>query len=223
MGKAGATILLMLAMCVLRAQRPVHGNWLTLNLPVRFSERIQWHNDAGYRTLGESFSAHQFFYRTGFRCRFNRTINAAAGAAFFFTRASYEKANREFGTEFRLWQEVNAEQKILKKFVWSSRMRTEQRFFEKTNVKDAYTAGRLRFRILLRREITDKLFLQVSEEYMSKVMQAKTAFDQNRIVVSASYQLKHSLQLQPGYMWLKWPESQQRIWMLAVQKNISVK
>lgn len=220
MTRALITAFFVLAAFAVSGQRPQHGAWLTLNMPVSFSVKKEWHNDAGYRTLGESVSAQQFFYRTGFRYRFSKDLNAAGGVAFFFTRTSFDKGNNEFGREFRTWQEINAEVKMLRKLHGAARIRTEQRFFDKTTAREPYKTFRLRLRAQLRQDIGSRISLQLMEEFMSRVFDKRPGFDQNRILLSGTYQWGRSLQLQPGYMWLHWPESNQRILMLTIQKNI---
>lgn len=204
------------------AQRPPYGNWVSVTLPVQLSSKSQWHTDGGYRTLGESLSAHQILFRTGYRYFIRKNINAAGGVAVFFTRTSFDKGNKEFGREFRLWEEVNAETKVMKNILGSSRIRAEQRFFERTDQRDAYKTLRLRLRVQFRKDFNEKTAFQVSEEYMVGIKGGKSTFDQNRISLSLILKAGKSIQFQPGWMWLQWPESVQQILTLAIQKNIMV-
>lgn len=202
------------------AQRPLTGSWLTLNVPVNFSKKMQWHNDAGYRTLGGSITPLQVFVRTGVRYSFSETLSTAGGIAFFFTKISFDKSDREFGKEFRTWQELNVTKRLGEKLNSIYRLRTEQRFFANTEHKGSYTAYRFRLRTMLQQKIGSRVSLQLSDEYMWQIVKNRMRFDQNRLAVSLVYKLKDNVQLQPGYMWLKWPDASQHIVMVTIQKNI---
>jgi hypothetical protein len=77
-------------------QRPETGIWSAINLHVNISKQWQWHNDAGYRTLGVSVDPLQFLYRTGIRYNFNRQTSTAGGIASFFTKTNFDKSQHEF-------------------------------------------------------------------------------------------------------------------------------
>jgi long-subunit fatty acid transport protein len=203
-------------------QRPETGLWFTVMTPVNFSKHWQWHNDAGYRTLGASAEALQYLYRTGIRYNFNQQWNTAGGVAFFFTRTSFSKSNDEFGHEFRFWEEVNRQKQVSKKLNWQLRLRTEQRFFAATSVKAKYTAWRFRFRTGLTQKINDKWSLQLADEYMQQQTNQKLSFDQNRVMLSGIYYVNKTTQLQGGYMWLRWPNDNQHILTVRFIKNISL-
>jgi Protein of unknown function (DUF2490) len=207
----------------IEAQRPVTGGWFTASMPVNFSKKLQWHNDAGYRTFGESITPMQFFVRTGIRHSFSQAISGAGGVAFFFTKTTFDKSDKEFGKEFRTWQELTVIKRLSEKLSWINRVRTEQRFFANTEHKSSYTAHRFRLRTMFQQKISSGVSLQLSNEYMNRMVKSKMIFDQNRLAVSLVYRLKGNLQLQPGYMWLKWPEGSQHILMITLQKNIFLK
>jgi hypothetical protein len=194
-----------------------------MNMPVNFSKKLQWHNDVGYRTFGESIRPMQFFVRTGIRHSFSQAISGAGGVAFFFTKTIFDKKDKEFGKEFRTWQELNVTKRLKEKLNWINRLRTEQRFFANTENKSSYTAHRFRIRTLLQHKLSSRVSLQLSDEYMERIVKSNMSFDQNRLAVSVVYRLKGNLQLQPGYMWLKWPDGSQHILMITLQKNIFLK
>ena len=202
-------------------QRPKDGIWLTLYTPVNFSPHWQWFNDIGYRSLGISTSAIQYYYRTAARYSFNKRWSVAAGTAFFFTRTRFTKENDEFGHEFRLWEEVNHLHSVNKKLQLLVRARTEQRFFASTSVKDKYTAYRLRLRPGLNQKINNKWSLQLTDEYMRQLANHQFSYDQNRFTVSGIYHFNDNNQLQTGYLWLKWPKENQHILTITFTKTIS--
>jgi Protein of unknown function (DUF2490) len=205
-----------------KAQRPSTGVWLTANVPVQLADKWQWHNDASYRTLGNSSAPLQYLYRTGIRYQFHSSLSAAAGVAFFFTRSSFEKTNSEMGKEFRTWQEAVHHTKLSPKLSWQNRLRTEQRFFASTQNKDTYTAHRFRFRSAVVYSLSNKWSLQFADEYMQQLAMGKLTFDQNRIMANCIYQFNKNTQLQAGYMWLLWPQSSsQHLFTMMFQKNIS--
>lgn len=203
-------------------ERPEKGIWTAINLPINFSKHWQWHNDAGYRTLGVSVEPLQYLYRTGVRYNFNRQTSTAAGIAFFFTKTNFDKTQHEFGPEFRFWEEVVTQYGLNKKLQLLLRFRAEQRFFSATSVKNEYTGYRFRFRPGLNQKLNDKWSLQLTNEYMRQVADHQFSFDQNRLTFSGIYQFDSSAQLQGGYMWLKWPNSHQHIVTFTFTKIISL-
>lgn len=206
----------------LLGQRPQTGQWYTVNLPVNFSKHWQWHNDASYRTLGTSVSPLQYLYRTGMRYLFNKQWSSAAGVAFFFTKADFDKTHHEFGNEFRFWEEIVHQHSLNKTLQLLLRFRAEQRFFAATSAKAEYTGYRFRFRPGLNQKINDKWSLQLTDEYMRQIANKKFSIDQNRLTFSGIYHFNKTTQLQTGYMWLKWPKDSQHILTVAFTKNISL-
>jgi Protein of unknown function (DUF2490) len=216
------TILLFLSIAYTRAQQPETGHWLTLQVPVQLSGKWQWHNDAGYRTLGNQAAAQQYFYRTGLRYFLSSQLSTAAGAALFFTRTSFSKSNSEFGREFRLWQEINWQLPLTKKLQLHNRIRTEQRLFAATKNSSAYTVFRLRYRLAAIQAVSKKWSIQLAGEYMQQARSNRIQFNQNRLYATALYQANSNIQLQGGYMWLLWPSSSQHIIQFTVLQKISL-
>jgi hypothetical protein len=204
------------------AQRPETGGWLALQLPVNFSKHLQWHNDAGYRTLGTSVVPFQYLYRTGLRYHFNEQWSLAGGIAFFFSRTTFSKTNDEFGKEFRFWEEANHQQVITEKLQGQLRFRAEQRFFAATSLKVNYTTYRFRLRAGLTQKVNKKWSIQLADEYMQQQANQQFSFDQNRLILSGIYSLNQSLQLQGSYMWVAWPAEDQHILIISFIKNISL-
>jgi Protein of unknown function (DUF2490) len=219
--KVVLTIVLFYFLMPARAQQPATGHWLTLQVPVYTGKKWQWHNDGGYRTLGNQATAQQYFYRTGIQYFVNQQLGVAAGTAFFFTRTSYAKSNHEFGREFRLWQEINWQLHLTKKFQLQNRIRTEQRYFAATKNSSASTAFRFRYRLAAIQTVSKKWGIQLADEYMQQAGSGRFHFNQNRLSATALYQASGSTQLQGGYMWLLWPSSSQHILQFTVFKKIS--
>jgi len=174
--------------------------WSTLQLPVQLTNNWQLHNDFSYRTIGLAIPAYQYTIRTGIRRFLPQKWNVATGLAFFYTRTSFEKANTEFGREFRLWQEANKEYKLNKKLIVGNRLRTEERFFAATSKKPEFVALRLRYRIAFVQAIGEKWKFQLANEYMQQASAGKFSFQQNRISTTAIYVVNTSTQLQAGYL-----------------------
>lgn len=143
------------------AQVPHTTQWLSIQLPVVFNKHWQWLNEASYRTLGENISMNQLFLRTGTRYTFNKKWNAASCYDHIYTRVYPDKNEHDFGKESRLWQEVNYEEPLTNKFSLQNRIRIEERFFEKTKLRDAFNAFRFRYRLGVEKEITEKLSVQL--------------------------------------------------------------
>jgi hypothetical protein len=194
--------------------------WLALQMPVQFGKRWQWHNDAGYRTLGNQVAAHQHLYRTGARYFLTPRLSTAAGIAFFFTRTSYAKQNKEFEREFRIWQEANWQPVLAKRLKGLLRLRTEQRFFEATGQQSARNTTRLRYRLGTLYELSPRWSVQLTDEYMHQFNHGASSFNQNRLNAMAIYQINDATQLQGGYTWLLWPITSQHIILLTYSKTI---
>ena len=223
MKKVRSIFIFFLAYSYANAQeRPKIGEWFAVNLPLNFTKQWQWHNDAGYRTLGTSFDPLQYLFRTGFRYNFNKQWSTAAGVAFFFTKTDFDKTHHEFGREFRFWEEVNHLYPMNKKLQLLLRFRAEQRFFDATSVKAEYTGYRFRLRPGINQRLDNRWSLQLTDEYMMQVANQKCVFDQNRLTFSGIYQFNKTAQLQGGYMWLKWANADQHIFTFTFTKIISL-
>jgi len=217
-----AAFLFTLGQSVSGQSRPATGLWTAAALHLNFSSKWQWNNDAGYRTLGMSTHPIQYLYRSGIRYNFNENWNIATGVAFFFTKTDFDKSHHEFGNEFRIWQEGTYQSDKASALKFLLRLRTEQRFFASTSIKNNYTAYRFRLRPGINQRLNDKWSLQLTEEYMRQLANHKFSFDQNRIAISAICHFNANSQLQAGYIWIDWPTSDQHIFTFAFTKTISV-
>lgn len=203
------------------AQRPATGLWLTAQLPVQLNSKWQVVNDFNYRTLGNSSAALQHLHRAGVKYIFNKNWSATAGLAFSFTRTSFIKTNSEFAKEFRFWQEANYKAAISSSLTSNVRIRTEERFFYATTTKASYNAFRYRIRPQLQQKLSNHWSVFVANEYIQQHAKGKWSFDQNRFIVNGIYAFKNKIQLNAGYLWLRWPaNSSQHILTIGFQKTI---
>ena len=204
------------------AQQPETAVWMGLQMPVIFTSKWQWHNDAGFRTIGLSRYAYQYLYRTGAKYNFNKEWNIATGLAFFLTRNSDQKSDHEFGKEFRLWHELNHNRQTNQGFSLQNRIRIEERWFGNVQNKPPYFALRFRYRLAVTEKISTKWSIQLADEYMQQYTNDNFSFNQNRLMVSAIYTFNNTAQLQFGYMWQLRPASlSQHIPGVSFQKLIS--
>lgn len=194
--------------------------WNSLQFPVQFSTKWQLHNDVSYRTMRISGSAYQYTFRTGIRRFINDKWNVATGVAFFFTRTSFDKANHEFGREFRLWQEVVKENKIKKTLSLFNRVRTEERFFAASSNKNASFAIRFRYRLAIVQTLSDKWKIQLANEYMQQLSVGEFKFQQNRLGAITIYAVNTTTQLQAGYIWSKLSGTTQHFVICTFLKTI---
>jgi Protein of unknown function (DUF2490) len=218
--KSVLTIMFFLFVVPAKAQQPASSYWLALQMPVQVSKKWQWHNDAGYRTLGNQAAAQQYLYRTGLRLMFTKTLSAAAGAAFFYTRTSPVKTSHEFGKEHRGWQELNWQPQINKKLQGQLRLRTEERFFYATAESSSSYGFRIRLRGALTQYLSSRWSIQVADEYMRQAASGEFSFNQNRVSAAFIYTCSN-LQLLAGYMRLKTSAALQHIVQFTIQKNLS--
>jgi hypothetical protein len=209
--------------CTVFAQRPNTGVWAGLQLPVQLNKKWQFHQEGGYRTLGNSISALQYFYRPGIRYRINKNQHIAAGMAFFCTRTSFIKENDAFAKEFRIWEEANYKKDITAKIQGLLRLRTEQRFFAATDAKNAEHAFRYRLKPQLNYTFNFHWTFILADEYFQQYTHNEWLFDQNRFLLNAVYSINSLTQIQAGYMYLHWHTgSAQNIAMLSFIKTISL-
>ena len=205
------------------AQRPATGTWLTLQLPVELNSKWQIHNDGGYRTLGNSITPLQYFYRTGLRYNISKNLSTAAGVAIFFTRTTFTKQDDEFGREFRFWEELNYKTDLFKHTQWQVRLRIEQRNYAATSNKAAYHAFRYRIRTQLQQKLAAKWAIVFAGEYMQQYARDSWSFDQNRLIINGIYSFNNHTQLQASYLLVRWPaNSRQQLFSVLFQKTISL-
>ena len=207
----------------LQAQQPKTAVWLGGQLQLKFSNKLAWHNDAGFRTLGTDFLLHQYLYRTGVRHFVNENISVAVGGAIFFTRSSFDKNNHDFGSEFRLWQEV-MHQTNINKLAWQNRVTVEQRFFDDTKYMQGFTAQRFRIKTIFTNPVSKKWAVQLSDEYLRQYARHIFAFDQNRVMLYGLYSSNASTVWKGGYMLLILPAKQTRhVFNINFQKTLQLR
>jgi hypothetical protein len=192
--------------------------WQTVQAPVKLSEKLIWHNDAGYRTVGYSWKARNVLYRTGLRYQFSKKTDAAAGIALFYQRT--DRAEQDFAQEFRLWQEVVRQQQVTPYLSLQLRLRTEQRFFAATS-QPGFTAYRFRYRANVIGKLHKNLFLQVGYEHMHQLANQHVRFNQLRIQPALLYNISSKVQIQAMYMYLQTPDDIQRILWLTYFIHLS--
>lgn len=196
------------------SQQRTESIWQTVQLPVKLNQKLSMHNDAGYRTLGTSTQPRQMLIRTGFRYHFSKKADVAGGIALFFTKVSLIREEHEFGREFRLWQEMQQQLKIVKRINVMLRLRSEQRFFESTSFRKRYDAYRFRYRATFQHELNERLQLQAGFEYMHQFEDGVSRFNQYRVQPSILWKINNDLQLQTMYMIVKTPNELQRaLWL----------
>jgi hypothetical protein len=217
------TIPLLLFAAALFGQRPSSGIWVTAVAPININSKWQIHYDVSYRTLGSSASLLQYLHRTGIRYTINPKWSTALGVAAIFNRSSFNKENKEFARELRLWQEALYKTNLTKQLQLQARLRTEERWFEATNTKASANAFRYRLRAQLQQKFTAKWAAFIADEYMQQHTKGNWSFDQNRLLVSGIYFINAQTQIQAGYLWLRFPaNSSQHIVNLTFQKTISL-
>ncbi|MGG9972333.1 DUF2490 domain-containing protein [Ferruginibacter sp. SUN002] len=197
--------------------------WDALQLVAKVNDKWHWISDVSYRTISISSSANQYTFRTAVKRIINNKWSASAGVALFNNRLAIDKDVHEFGSEYRLWQEVLLETRLNKNLLLLNRFRPEERFFEATSKADAYNALRLRYRVALVQDLTEKIKLQIGEEYMRQLAKGNFLFQQNRVSVAGIFTTGKTTQLTAGYMWSKLPSSSQHYIVLLFQKTISFK
>lgn len=202
------------------SQSATTTHWLTVQLPVIFNKHWQWYNEGSYRTIRESGHLNQLFLRTGVRYTFNDHWNLAACADLVFARLSPDKSEDSYGRETRLWQEVNHQLPLHKKFFLQNRIRIEERFFGETDKNEAYNAMRFRYRLGIVKEINNKWSIQLADEVMEQLQDTEWQFNQNRVITGAIYQLGPHAQLQATYLWTKRSSGSQHSGVFIFQKRI---
>jgi hypothetical protein len=178
--------------------QPSNIAWFSGNMPIKISEKWQWHNDASFRTTFQTTA--QLIYRTGIVYNLNKNIKCASGYAISYAKNYANKIKPEYGIENRIWQEIVLQSKISPFFSVRNRLRTEQQFFEATSTKSKYNASRYRYRVDGICSINSKWQFDLFNEYMIQHSHNKTYFDQNRTQFNIVYKCTTNLHLLTGFM-----------------------
>lgn len=206
--------LLIITSSVIQAQQT--QAWLSINVPIR-KGNWEWHNDAGYRNELNTLTTQQFLYRTGVRHYFNEKMSTALGYAFFDTKV--QGVVSEFGPENRIWQEFNAQIILNKNTTFVHRVRTEERWFSKTSVGEAFFGFRTRYRAALQRKLTEQLDVQIYNELMYQYQRLDWVFNQNRIGLNFFIKAGKSAQFNVGYTYMTTAQSPLHLLLLGYSKR----
>ena len=207
-------ILLSIASSLVQAQKI--QVWLSVNVPVRKGS-WEWHNDAGYRNELNSFTTQQFLYRTGLRYYFSEKVSSALGYAFFDTKV--QGVVSEFGTENRIWQEFNYQQKLGAGWSWIHRVRTEERWFSKTSVGESFLGFRPRYRLGIQKKINDQFDVQLYNELMYQYQRMDWVFNQNRLGINFFIKAAKSAQFNFGYTYMTTAQSPLHLLLIGYTKR----
>lgn len=191
------TILIFAVPCFAFSQKS--SLWFTLNYPIALTRKLDWLQDAGFRTLEFKPAANQYYYRTGIRMKFRENMQAALGVARFVTRLQPDIRESGFGNENRIWQEVTLKQALPKPVSFQYRFRTEERFFQASANKKAARALRLRGRLAATWVFCNQWELTLADEIM---FQQQYAFQyiQNRLSLVTAIPLFGGFKCLTGYM-----------------------
>ena len=203
-----------IASSVVQAQKT--QAWLSVNVPVR-KGNWEWHNDAGYRNELNTLTTQQFLYRTGVRHYFNEKMSSTLGYAFFDTKV--QGVVSEFGPENRIWQEFNFQQKLVGNWSWVHRIRTEQRWFSKTSVGEAFFGFRPRYRFALQKKLSEQLDVQVYNELMYQYQRLNWVFNQNRVGLNLFIKVGASAQFNVGYTYMTTAQSPLHLLLIGFTKR----
>jgi hypothetical protein len=206
--------LLIITSSVIQAQQT--QAWLSVNVPIR-KGNWEWHNDAGYRNELNKLTTQQFLYRTGVRHYFNEKMSTALGYAFFDTKV--QGVVSEFGPENRIWQEFNAQIILNKNTTFIHRVRTEERWFSKTSVGEAFFGFRTRYRAALQRKLTEQLDVQIYNELMYQYQRLDWVFNQNRIGLNFFIKAGKSAQFNVGYTYMTTAQSPLHLFLLGYTRR----
>ena len=190
--------------------------WFSAQAPLRI-KNWEWHQDASYRTIGNSARATLWFYRTGVRRYFSEHWNAAGGYALFVSRV--EKDRPAFGAENRIWEELVRQDQWGKRR-WVQRLRIDHRWFDATTKTPYYSANRLRYRTALVQVLNPRLDLQLYDELMVQRHHGQWGFNQNRAGVSLNIKPSKKQSFNVGYTLLHQPSGNMHLILLGYQRNL---
>ena len=178
----------------------------------------EWHQDAGYRTIGNGARPSLWFYRTGIRRYFSDHWNAAGGYALFVSRV--EKDRPAFGAENRIWEEL-VRQDLLGKIKWTQRLRIEQRWFDATTKTPYFSAHRFRYRTAFVHTLNPQLDLQLYDELMVQNQHGQWGFNQNRTGAWLNIKPSKKQSFNLGYTFLHQRSGNTHLIMLGYQQNFT--
>jgi hypothetical protein len=212
--KIHAAFFLLFISCMVHAQSS--SIWFSAQAPLRI-KNWEWHQDAGYRTIGSSARATLWFYRTGVRRYFSEHWNAAGGYALFSSRVENDRP--AFGAENRIWEEL-VRQDQWRKLRWVQRLRIEHRWFDATTKTPYFSAHRFRYRTAFVRALTPQLDLQVYDEIMVQSQQGQWLFNQNRTGFFLHIKSSQKQVFNLGYTYLHQPLANTHLFLLGYQHNM---
>ena len=201
--------------CMVHAQSS--SFWFSAQAPLRINN-WEWHQDAGYRTIGNSARASLWFYRTGVRRYFSDHWNAAGGYALFVSRV--EKDRPAFGAENRAWEEL-VRQDQWGKLKWLQRLRIEQRWFDATSSHASFSAHRLRYRTAFVHTLNHRLELQLYDELMVQSQHGYWGFNQNRTGLWLNIKPSKKQSFNLGYTLLHQRSGNTHLIMLGYQQSLT--
>jgi len=212
--KIHAAFFLSLISCMVHAQSS--SLWFSAQAPLRI-KNWEWHQDAGYRTIGYSSKATLWLYRTGLRRYFSEHWNAAGGYALFASRV--DKDRSAFGAENRIWEEL-VRQDQWRKLRWVQRLRIDHRWFDATTKTPYYSAHRFRYRTAFIQALAPQLDLQVYDEIMVQSQKRQWLFNQNRTGFFLHIKPSEKQAFNLGYTYLHQPSANTHLFLLGYQHNL---
>jgi hypothetical protein len=191
--------------------------WFAGQLGLR-KKNWEWHQDAGYRTIGVGPKATLWFYRTGVRHYFNEHWNAAAGYALFVSRV--DKNKPAFSAENRIWEEI-VRQDQWNKLRWVQRFRIDHRWFNANSRSEAFTAHRLRYRTAFIRTLHPKIDMQLYDEIMVQRQHGEWLLNQNRIGMFVHVRTGKQQLVNLGYTRMQQPSGNSNLLHVGFQHQLT--
>lgn len=189
-----------------RTTDPTFRTWFTLESEHQIgTSRFSIRNSLQFRPSDTTSFARQFLIQPLLNYQLTRSTSAGIGYAHLWTSSVQSPSqSRPYQTESRVWQQF-LHSYGNERHAWTTRLRTDQRFFRITN-PNAPTTTRYENRVRLQqrylRPLTPNSYLTLADEifFLVPPYQSAQAFDQNRIIAAYGRRLGNHNGFEIGYM-----------------------
>jgi hypothetical protein len=204
-----------------RTQLP-HGLWTSIGLGLKLNDKWTSSTDVGYRTYSADFIPYTNYYRATVRYNFSNRVNYGGGIAVFNQRTTFNRENKEYSHELRVYGELSQGSLKTSKGIFSQRWRLEQKYFQATSMKPAINYQRLSVRILGGYQITPVWNIQTGPEWYESFIRRKFTFDQMRWNLMTGVQLGSGFSLVANYFVVIKSTTYQNIFQVTFSKNLKL-
>lgn len=222
--RVGAILFFLLVSTSFFAQKTRNPDaaWSSIAIGLKFNDKWSDITDFGYRTISSEFIPYTYYARTAMRYNINKRWNAAGGIAFYNQKTSYLKENHEYGTEFRIYEEINRSSLKSHKVIFNQRFRIEQKFYQATSKKPPTQYLRAQYRIMTGYQFSSKMNIQAGPEWFESYQNKKIVFDQLRLYTTLNVSPGDGFGISLSFFKSIRSTTYQNIYQIQLSKNLQL-